>query len=125
MRPRAKKAIKIGAALILAGCAYAVFVTCTGLSVPCPFRLITGLKCPGCGVTHMLLDAARFDFAGAFRANRVLFCALPLLAALLCARAVRYVRSESAKPCRFERAVTNMLLIVLLAWGVVRNFTGL
>ncbi|MDR2611234.1 MAG: DUF2752 domain-containing protein [Clostridiales Family XIII bacterium] len=33
----------------------------------CPFRLITGIPCPGCGMTHAFLAAFRFDFADAFR----------------------------------------------------------
>jgi hypothetical protein len=33
----------------------------------CPFRLATGIPCPGCGMTHAFLAAFRFDFADAFR----------------------------------------------------------
>jgi hypothetical protein len=33
----------------------------------CPFRLITGIPCPGCGMTHAFLAAFRGDFADAFR----------------------------------------------------------
>jgi hypothetical protein len=33
----------------------------------CPFRLVTGIPCPGCGMTHAFLAAFRLDFAEAFR----------------------------------------------------------
>ena len=40
-----------GCALLLAaGLGYALWVRLTGLALPCPFRAVTGLLCPGCGV---------------------------------------------------------------------------
>lgn len=42
----------------------------------CPFRLITGLPCPGCGMGHSLVHALRGDFAGSLRFHPL---GLPLL----------------------------------------------
>jgi hypothetical protein len=52
--------IKIIWGLVMAGTAFAFLVGC-------PFRLITGVPCPGCGMTHAFLAAFRFDFAEALR----------------------------------------------------------
>ncbi len=43
----------------------------------CPFRLLTGLPCPGCGMGHALVFALRGDFSGSWRFHPL---GLPLLA---------------------------------------------
>jgi hypothetical protein len=43
----------------------------------CPFRLLTGLPCPGCGMGHALVFALRGDLASSLRFHPL---GLPLLA---------------------------------------------
>jgi len=43
----------------------------------CPFRMLTGLPCPGCGMGHALVYALRGDFFASFSAHPL---GLPLLA---------------------------------------------
>lgn len=35
--------------------------------VPCPFRLVTDIPCPGCGMTRSSIALARGDFAAAWK----------------------------------------------------------
>jgi uncharacterized protein DUF2752 len=42
----------------------------------CPFRLLTGIPCPGCGMGHSLVYALRGDFAGSFHSHPL---GIPLL----------------------------------------------
>jgi hypothetical protein len=42
----------------------------------CPFRRLTGIPCPGCGMGHALVFALRGDFAGSFRSHPL---GIPLL----------------------------------------------
>ena len=42
----------------------------------CPFRLLTGLPCPGCGMGHALVLALRGDFSASWRFHPL---GLPLL----------------------------------------------
>ena len=84
-----------GAGLLLAaGLAYALWVRATGLALPCPFRAVTGLLCPGCGVTRLCLALLRGDWAGAWRANPALLPMLPILAALAVRLSVQIGRAH-------------------------------
>lgn len=103
------------------GIGYALWVNLTHLSIPCPFHAITGLQCPGCGVTRMCLALLRLDVSGAWKANPVLLLLLPLLGGLLGYRAVVYVRRGSVPTARGETLVWSGMAVVLLLWGVWRN----
>lgn len=121
MKQRAVKVIIKGAVILTAGCAYYVWLSLTGLGIPCLFHLVTGLKCPGCGVTRMLMFLLRLDFSAAFSCNAVLLCMLPLLLSLALIPLIRYVRTGSRAMTRTENALVLFSAAVLVAWGVVRN----
>lgn len=46
----------------------------------CPFRLLTGLDCPGCGGTRAVAALGRGDLTAAFDHNLLTITLLPLLA---------------------------------------------
>ncbi|MDR2157132.1 MAG: DUF2752 domain-containing protein [Clostridiales Family XIII bacterium] len=64
----------------------AVLLSAVGVAfcfaVGCPFKLITGIPCPGCGMTRAFLSAAQLDFRSAF-AYHPLFPIIPVCAVLL------------------------------------------
>ena len=105
--------------LLAAGAGYYIWLRLTGLGIPCVFHLATGLLCPGCGITRMILCLSRGDFSGAFAANAFLLITLPFLAAELIGSAVLYIRG------RRMPVWNNRLLLVycgaLLGWAVIRN----
>ena len=49
------------------------------LYIPCFFRMITGFKCPGCGITHLLFHLVEFKFDEAFYDNPLVFIYLPFI----------------------------------------------
>ncbi len=99
---------------------YYFFVRLTGLSIPCLFHEITGLKCPGCGITHMLMSAARLDFAAAVRYNCALFFMLPLLLALLAIKLV-FMPKWLEKDSKAYNAIIICCVIILVLFGIIRN----
>ena len=125
MGARLKKLLLQSAAILYVGCAYAIFCLRTHWGLPCPFHLVTGLNCPGCGVSRMLLSLLRMDLPGAFGYNAGLLCLLPVLLALFLAHAVRYVRSGSHALGRLGQGTELGLVCVLVLWGLVRNLIGM
>lgn len=127
MSPSVQKRLRkvLGAALVLliGGFAYAGFVRLTGFAVPCIFHVVTGLNCPGCGVTRMCLALLRGDFYGAYAWNRGLFLAAPFLALLLGIVLYRYIWDVREKNTlwKVEHGLTIILLIDMLGWGILRN----
>ena len=109
--------------LILAalGVGYALFCFHFGYGVPCLFNLLTGLKCPGCGVTRMCLCLLRLDIGGAWEANPVLLLLLPFGVILALRLAVRYVKSGNRRLTKAENISAYTACAVLLIFGVVRN----
>lgn len=45
------------------------FLPVAELGMPCPFKLLTGLPCATCGMTHAFVHLARGDLAGALVAS--------------------------------------------------------
>ncbi|MDO8804941.1 MAG: DUF2752 domain-containing protein [Elusimicrobiota bacterium] len=78
-------------------------------TILCPFRALTGLPCPGCGMTHAFLALGRLDFAGAYSFNPLVFPLAALTVLFVAGRVPRSVRSGIT--------VNLALLGVLAFWG--------
>ena len=102
---------------------YFLYIELGGVGIPCPFRLLTGLKCPGCGVTTMLVDLMKLDVLGAFEANPVL---LFLLAPSLLLVVLLEWKGKKSKAVRaLCTGLLSLAVAILIAWGIVRNIPGL
>lgn len=111
----------MGAALLLGGCTYAVFTVATGWGIPCVFHLVTGLQCPGCGVSRMCLALLRLDFPAAWQANPAILAMLPLGVVLGVRMLLRYIRTGSSRPRRWEEWTMVAMSVVLILFSVWRN----
>lgn len=118
---RAQRLFIGAAALLAAGLLYAVFVGATGIAVPCIFRAITGLKCPGCGMTTLCMCLLRLDIPGAWSANPAAFLMLPLGAAVAVDMSVRYIRTGTKAADRFSTVSLGIIAAVLVVYAIIRN----
>lgn len=121
MRHRALVLLQRLLCFLAAGLCYAVFCTVTGLALPCPFHLVTGLQCPGCGVTRMCLALLRLDFSAAWQANPGLLLLCPVLLLLFARLSVQYLRTGDWRPSRRVSLLIWAILIYLLVYSVLRN----
>lgn len=109
-----------------AGFAAAVFVLlAVSFTVGCPINRLTGLKCPGCGVTRMILRILHLDFKTAFFYNPAIFCLVPLWAAAFCIFMLLERRGKTAAAQKVKNTAVYFSIAVLVFFGVVRNILPL
>ena len=86
---------------------------------PCIFRVVTGLHCPGCGITRMLHALAHGDIARAVEMNAMVVAMLPALALL----ALNEATTRRVLPPMLARPLysAKLWLAVVVAFGVLRN----
>ena len=85
----------------------------------CLFHEMTGLYCPGCGSTRALYCLMHGEFREALRDNALVVLALPLLGAILLARAFRRRPPIAAR--RFKLGWLILLVTGIMVFGVARN----
>lgn len=120
-KARLKKLLMNIFLLGMAGLLYGIFVSYTGLAIPCLFRKVTGLLCPGCGVTGMCVALLHLDWRGAFSCHPVLFVLLlPLTAVFICS-AAGYVQNGRFWFARWQSLILYVSVAALVIFGVVRN----
>lgn len=79
-----RKQLRTASIFFLLGLAYYIVTQLTPLRIPCLFQKITGLACPGCGISHFCIRLLHLDFLGAARENLAIALLSPLwLAAFL------------------------------------------
>lgn len=99
---------------------YYLEVRLIGLAIPCPIRLATGYRCPGCGISRMLIHCAKGELCEGFHCNQLLFFAVPILVIGVIVKLIwmpRFLTPQS----RFYRVSSYIILAALLVFGVLRN----
>lgn len=104
------------------GFLYYMWVISTNIYIPCIFNLITGLKCPGCGITHMIVNFCQLKFSEAFVANQFLFISLPIICVVYFSREMYYIRNGTRpKRGKILRTFEYAMCIALIGFGIMRN----
>lgn len=92
----------------------------------CPFRLLTGYLCPGCGSQRAIHHLLNLDLPGAWRMNPLLVIALPYL---LLGLILKPLSHHSARGARLldqlygYRASVVALVVIVLFW-IGRNIVA-
>lgn len=115
-----KRAAKTGIVLILLF-GYYLFVKNTGLGIPCPIQYFFHLKCPGCGVTHMLLSLLQGKPSLAYHYHPVLLLASPFLLYLIVRMLYGYLWNRKIVWRTWENVTIIILIIILIIFTIYRN----
>lgn len=81
--------------------------------IPCIFHELTGLYCPGCGITRMFFALLKLDFINAFHYNPLVF--IMLLGYIF------YKVISLRTPVKLPKYFSLILLVIVVLFGVLRN----
>ncbi len=123
MIARLKKVVFGALTVFAVGAVYTYVLVVLKMHIPCLFHAMTGLECPGCGVTGMCLAIRRLDFQSAFYCNRAIFCLLPLMALTAGRMLYVYIR-YGRKREKLTQISVYFMIVVLVAFGIWRNLVN-
>ena len=92
----------------------------------CPFRLLTGYLCPGCGSQRAIHHLLNLDLPGAWRMNPLLVIALPYLLLGLILKTLSHHNGRGTRlyyQLYGYRASVVVLVVIVLFW-VGRNIVA-
>lgn len=109
-----KKKLIIGIILISLGIFYLKVISPVfQIHIPCVFKEITGLDCPGCGMTRAALAMLDGDFYQAFRFNMLVFVLAPIY--------LLYLYFERKNKQRLSKCLMGGMLILSGLFFILRN----
>ena len=119
----AKKTARNAMIILIIAILYYVFIRFSPITPACPFRQITGLKCPLCGVTHLADAALHLKIRDAFMANPFLFITWPLVVAELIYKS--YLNIDKQQAPRWNQILVYVYIGLMFVFTIVRNIIGI
>ncbi len=109
---------------LIFGSVYYLLVRFTPFRIPCMFHLITGLCCPGCGVSRFFMELAHFRFASAAQQNYAVAILFPFWVVI---GLIEFWFNPKAFGPRSKwiEAFVWASAAVLTLFGILRNLPGL
>ena len=92
---------------------YIIFYKKLGINIPCFFHKITGLYCPGCGITRMLESILKLNIYQAFRYNPLAFT---YLIGYIIYKIINYRHK-----IKLNNYFIYVLLFIAITFGILRN----
>lgn len=86
-----------------------------GPIVPCIFNKLTGLFCPGCGMTRAIHSIMHFEFLQALRYNFLIILIPPLMGI--------YLFLDYKKLHKWAKIMTYIMLVITISYGLARNLS--
>ena len=118
---RIRRVVWIVLAVAAAGVVYYLLYRFLGFGIPCTFYQLTGLSCPGCGLTRAITALLSGDVASALSYNPMLPLYALYSAWFVGCVIVRYVKGERDVMLVGPTWLHIVMLVVLVTFGVVRN----
>jgi len=86
--------------------------------INCPIKEITGLYCPGCGITRMLQAILQLNFYQAFRYNPLLFISLPFF---IFFTVEGIITKKDPLYNKIPNKILITIIIIFIIYGILRN----
>jgi hypothetical protein len=93
----------------------------TGFFLLCPFRMLTGFQCPGCGSTRALHQLMHGHLLNAFTLNPLFVISLPFLLLVLVRHTAYVMRGEVPPGNVLPPSVIYAIFFIALSFWIIRN----
>lgn len=115
--------VHTGAVFLAAGILYLIVVMLTPVRVPCMLHLLTGLYCPGCGISRFFMELVHFRILSAMRQNLAVAILLPVWSVI---GIIEFWFNPKlfSRGSRFLNVLTWGSVAVLVIFGLLRNIPG-
>ena len=100
---------------------YLVFTRLTEIKIPCIFEKITGLFCPGCGISRMFIAMSKLEFYQAFRYNPLIFIMTPFFIIFFLEHIISKAKNKESIIQRMPNIVWYSCVVVIIIYGIIRN----
>lgn len=119
------KGILVALLVVALGFIFFIFnPSTTALFPKCPFLMLTGFRCPGCGSQRAVHSLLHLDFTQAFSYNALLVLSLPVIILLLYAEIMREKKPDLYGKIHRPVYIWIYFTIVIM-WGICRNIFNL
>lgn len=96
----------------------------TSFYPPCPFNMLSGLYCPGCGSLRALHQLSHGHLFAAFSLNPLMVIAFPFVGYGLLSNAAFAARGRALPGVFLSRGWIMVLLWIIIAYWIIRNITA-
>ena len=121
MQTKLIKVIKINLILLSIFIGYYLLNKYTGIYIPCLFKEITNLDCPGCGITRCLFSLLKLNIKDAYNYNQlVTILIIPFIVTYIYYNYC-YILNRENKLKNIINKISIYLLVVIILFGVYRN----
>ena len=122
MKKRLIKIIFLNAFIVIISFIYYFLNKYFNIGIPCLFYKITGLKCPGCGITRLIFSLIKLDFRQAFFYNPLVFILLPFIGFYIIYQEYLYItKKEDQIIKKIPSYIYYVLIIILIIYAILRN----
>ena len=122
MKKRLIKIIFLNAFIVIISFIYYFLNKYFNIGIPCLFYKITGLKCPGCGITRLIFSLIKLDFRQAFFYNPLVFILLPFIGFYIIYQEYLYITKKEDKIIKkIPSYIYYVLIIILIIYAIFRN----
>lgn len=101
--------------IIILGILYIFILLKYNIGIPCIFNEITGLYCPGCGITRAIASLIKFDLYQAFRYNMLIVVFIPLICIY------GFIKYALKKDIKIPNWLWYLILIITILFAILRN----